>query len=47
MTLQYVLRDKDTVGFILSAGPKGYRAAGSRLLASRPLPTEERGDHRA
>ena len=26
MTLRYVLRDKDAISFILSAGPKGYRA---------------------
>jgi len=26
MSLQYVLKDKSAIGFILSAGPKGYRA---------------------
>jgi hypothetical protein len=25
-TLQYVVRNKHAIGFILSAGPKGYRA---------------------
>jgi hypothetical protein len=24
--LQYVVRDKEAIGFLLSAGPKGYRA---------------------
>jgi hypothetical protein len=26
MSLQYVIRDKRAIGFILGAGPKGYRA---------------------
>ena len=25
-TLQYVIRDKEAIGFLLSAGPKGVRA---------------------
>jgi hypothetical protein len=25
-SLQYVIRNKEAIGFLLSAGPKGYRA---------------------
>jgi hypothetical protein len=25
-TLQYVIRNKEAIGFLLSAGPEGYRA---------------------
>jgi hypothetical protein len=25
-TLQYVIRNKEAIGFLLSAGPKGFRA---------------------